>query len=428
MAVKVEVAFDLTASGNFNFLTLDEPVAGQLDNPSFVLGGTLFFDISEFLQSVSISRGKSRLLDKFKAGTTQIVLDNTNREFDPTNTSSPYNGGIVPRRQVKVSIDDDTHFFGVIDDWNLDYQPEGKQLATILASDGFTALNNQSLEGGVQDVELSSVRVEKILDETGVNWPSDRRAIQEGVVTLGADTIEAGENALSYLQLVERSEFGRLFIGKDGNLTFRSRTFAPSTDAVATLTDDGTGIPFQEVAVEFGSELLFNEVNVTSEITGNTSTATDADSIEEYGVITVNQSGLLMNTDEQAENLAEFLVSRFKEPEFRFKSVSVKLDNLSSVNKQTILDLELGEVVRVKFTPNQIGDPIDRVGEIISIKEQINVNEHIVQFGLQQTQLPLILDSELVGKLDEQVLGEANQAWTLGDPILGRLSAGMTLS
>lgn len=428
MSVKVEVAFDLTTAGNFNFLTLDDPTAGQLDNSSFVLGGTLFFDITEFLQSFRISRGKSRLLDKFNAGSLQVVLDNTNREFDPTNTSSPYSGGIVPRREIRLFIDDELHFFGVIDDWNLDYQPEGKQLATILASDGFTRLSNQSLAGGTQSVELSSERVVKILDETGVDWPSDRRTIQEGVVTLGADVIDAGENALSYLQLIEKSEFGRLFVGKDGSLIFQNRTFAPSTDALATLSDDGTGIPFQSVEVEFGSELLFNEVNVESAITDNTSTASDAQSISEYGVITLNESGLLMNTDVQAQQLADFLVSKFKQPEYRFKTVVVKLDNLTTQNREKILDLELGQVVRVKFTPNQIGDPIDRVGEIIGIRHQVKPSEHLIEFGLQQTQLPLILDSELVGKLDEQVLGETNQAWTLGDPILGRLSAGMTLS
>jgi hypothetical protein len=51
---------------------------------------------------VSISRGKDELLDGFSAGVASIELNNQDRTFDPLYTSSPYNGDIVPRREVRV--------------------------------------------------------------------------------------------------------------------------------------------------------------------------------------------------------------------------------------------------------------------------------------------------------------------------------------
>jgi hypothetical protein len=61
-----------------------------------------FSDITSYVRSVSISRGKDELLDGFSAGSVSIELDNRDRRFDPLFTSSPYNGDIVPRREVRV--------------------------------------------------------------------------------------------------------------------------------------------------------------------------------------------------------------------------------------------------------------------------------------------------------------------------------------
>ena len=402
MTTKVEVGFDLTDSPIGPFLTLGDPVAGKLDDPDWTLAGTIFVDITEFVQSVSIGRGKSRLLDKFQAGSLEVVLDNTGRQFDPTYTDSPFNGNIVPRREVRVSVNDEFQFFGVIDDWNLDYRPQGKQTATIIATDGFTKLNNQSLAGGVQSVQSAGDRVNAILDDAGVDWPNDRRRVDTGATTLGADTITAGANALGYLQLVEQSELGRLFIAKDGFINFQDRTVAPTSDSLVTLADDGSGIPFQIVSVEYGSELLFNRVNVTSAITEETATANDTSSQTEYGIVTLNQDGLLMNTTFQAQQLADFLANKFSEPEFRFRLVDVRLNELSTVQEETILGLEMGDVVQIKFTPGEVGDPIDRFAEVISISHNILPSEHTVRFGFQTLDFAsLVLNDAEFGKLDE---------------------------
>lgn len=405
MTVKVEVGFDLTESPIGPFFTLDDPVAGVLDNTDWILAGTIFVDITEYVENISITRGKSRLLDRFQAGSCRVVLDNTSRAFDPTYESSPFFGNIIPRREIRISVNDVYQFFGVIDDWNLEYEQKGKQTAIAIASDGFTKLTNQTLEGGTQSEEFSGVRIEKILDDPSVEWPADRRDIDTGKQELGADTIEADTNALQYLQLIETSEPGRLFIGKDGSLVFRDRTVGPSSSDLVVLADDGSGINFQIVSVEYGSELLYNQVNIGSIITGNTSTANDTDSQTNYGIINLTQEDLLIRDDADALELASFYANKYSEPEFRFKQVDVNLDELTEINKAKILDLELGDIVQIKFTPGDLGDPIDRYAEIISIANNILPTEHTVRFGFSTLdRASLVLDDAVFGKLGAYAL------------------------
>lgn len=400
MTVKVEVGFDLTDSPIGPFMVLNDPFAGQLDNPERFLAGTIFFDVTEFVEAISISRGKSRLLDKFQAGGCQVVFNNTNRFFDPTFTDSPFFGNILPRREIRISIEDEFAFFGVVDDWNLNYEQRGKQTATAIASDGFTKLTNQTLEGGVQVVQKSGERINAILDDPGVDWPSDRRLIDTGAQTVGGDLIEPETNALTYLQLVERTEPGRLFIGKNGFLNYKDRTVGASSADIVALADDGTGIPFQIVSVEFGSELLFNRIIVESVITEETATADRLDSQVNFGIITLVEDGLLMNTTFDAQQLADFYANRYSQPEFRFRQVDVLLDTLSPEEKLSVLQLEMGDVCSIKFTPGSVGDPIERFAEVISIAHTISPTEHSVRFGFSTLDFTsLVLDDAEFGRL-----------------------------
>lgn len=402
MSVKVEVGFDLTDSPIGPFLTLDDPIAGKLDDPDWTLAGTIFVDVTEYVENIQISRGKSRLLDKFQSGGCQVTFDNTNRYFDPTFTASPYFGNIIPRREIRVSVDDVFQFAGVVDDWNLDYEPQGKQTASAVASDGFTKLANQTLEGGLQTAQKSGERINAILDDPGVDWPNDKRSVDTGAQTLGADTIAEDAGALQYLQLVEASEPGRLFIGKDGNLVYRDRTVGPSSTDLVTLADDGSGIPFQIVSVQYGSELLYNQVVIGSVITEETAVANRGDSQTNYGIITLTQDGLLMNTTAAAKELAEFYANKYAEPEFRFEQIDVVIDTLTPTQKTDILDLELGDVVKVKFTPGSVGDPIERYAEIISIAHSLTPTNHRVRFGFSTLDFTsLVLDDTVFGRMDD---------------------------
>jgi hypothetical protein len=73
---KVEIGFDLSTSGA-PFFTLDDPTAGVLDNTEFTLGGTLFYDVTDYVVRVSTNRGRNRELDRYNAGQLEVLFDNT---------------------------------------------------------------------------------------------------------------------------------------------------------------------------------------------------------------------------------------------------------------------------------------------------------------------------------------------------------------
>jgi len=379
---------------------LDDPVAGVLDNPNYTLGGEAFADISDYLIDVSVARGKSRDLDRFSSGTVSIALNNEERTFDPNYVSGPYYGQIVPRRKIRILKSSLPIFYGVIDDWNFAYDPSNGSKAEIVATDDFTLLARQSYSA-TSITQLSGARVSAVLDSNGVLWPESEREISEGISELGPDVFDG--NALEYLQKIETSEQGALFIGKDGKLVFKSRSDAtPTSQTLLTFADDGTGIPFSSVQVNYGTELLVNTVTATSD--AGSATAQNQRSRISYGVSSENIE-TLMSTQEQLTNLADFIVSRFGDPEYRFGGLTLNLDTLTSSQKYDVLELDLGDVVLIKYTPNGLGDPIIQYGEIIKLDNQVTQIRHDIRIGVSALDWTfLVLNDALFGTLDNNHL------------------------
>jgi hypothetical protein len=377
---------------------LDDPFEGVLDTSE--LGGTVFRDITPALINLEVTRGKNRDLDRYSAGELTVVLNNENRDFDPLFTGSPYFGDIVPRRDVRLTVDGVRQFTGIIDDWNLAYDPSGQSKAALIASDDFTLLARQQLTAGTATPQSSGDRVSAVLDMPSVAW-TKARDIDEGAATLGADVFEG--NALDYLNKVATSEAGDIFVGKSGELRFRGRLDATPTSAgLITFADDGTGVPYTRVSVNYGTELLFNTSEVSS-IAG-TATALNQSSRTIYGVSSTEVDTLL-STTAQLQNLANFIVEKFSEPEYRIDAIGMNVDTLSSAHRATVLGLELGDVILLKFTPNGIGDPIEQYGQVIRLDTQIENDRHDVTIGLTSLDWTfLVLDDAVFGTLDNNNL------------------------
>ena len=128
-----------------------------------------------------------------------------------TGTGGPYFGQILPRKQIVIDRDSETIYTGLIEDWNFNYDVSGQSLAEVSASDGFTLVANQTRTAGTATAQATGARVAAVLTEIG--WPLTQRNISVGQATLDADVVAADENALNYLQKVETSEPGALFIG-----------------------------------------------------------------------------------------------------------------------------------------------------------------------------------------------------------------------
>jgi len=400
----VEIGFDLTSAGG-PFFTLDDPVQGVLDNTDFTLGGTLFYDVTDYVININSNRGRSRELDKYNAGALEVVFDNSTRVFDPLNASSPYAGQIVPHREIRVKSNGSAVFYGLIDDWNLNYNPGGDNTAAAVASDGFTLLAQQTLAASTATPQLTGVRINAVLDRPEVNWDSANRNIDIGTINLQGDVIDEGAGALTYLQIVEQTESGNLFISKSGSITFQDSLTGPSSTGLVTLTDDGTGIPFSNVAVVYGSELLYNRVVVTR-LNGTPQTVEDTDSQNSYGISSLNLDGLLFNSDVDALALADALIGEYSEPEYRFDSITVQMSELTTIQQNSLLALELTDQVQIKFTPNNIGAQIVKYGQITGIEHRVGIFVHEVTFRFRTLEYAeFVLDDAVFGLLDTGRLG-----------------------
>jgi hypothetical protein len=397
---KVEIGFDILSSGLGPYFILDDPIKGKLNNTEYLLAGTLFFDVTDLVQSVAIQRGKNRQLDQFDSGLANIVFNNNDRTFDPEYALSPYAGQIVPKRQIRISSGGIVQFVGLVDDWNLSYEPNGDSTAAAACSDATSSFATQTIASFTNIVQKSGERINAILSLPEINWPVDLRDVDTGLMELGADTVPDNTNALTYLRLVERSEPGAFFIGKSGNVIFRDRIAAPTSGGVV-LADDGSGIRYQSLRVQYGSELLANEVVVGSDVTLTEATALDLNSIDTYGIFNLTRTGLLINDAADVVELAEFYSNKYSQPEYRFESVDILLDELTAQEQSDLLGLEIGDVVEIKFTPNGIAPAISKYAEIIRIDNSIDLDNHIMSLGFSTLDFALlVLDDAQFGKLD----------------------------
>ena len=374
--------------------TLDDAVAGVIGSTEFTIGGISFTDITARVTGLSLSRGKNRDLDRFNAGVLSVTVNNEDRAFDPLYTSSPFYGDIVPRRDVRVLANGTAvQYVGKILDWNFDFEPNGRQSASLEAADGFTFLAQQELTPGTAVAQLTGARVEAVLSQPSVDWPVADRVIDAGNSDLGTDVFEG--NVLSYLQKVEQSEGGLLFIDKSGRVAFVDRLTTPTVDNVTVFADDGTGIPFAPAALDYGTEQLYNSITVTSP--GSTAVASGALSQTRYGIAELTVDTLIDDVDE-VQGLADLLLSRFSEPQLRFQAIRVDIDKISALQRAEVFALEIGDVAQVKLTPGNppVGAKVERYGQVIQIAHDVSPGSHQVTFGLGslQTSLFVIGDPE----------------------------------
>jgi hypothetical protein len=257
--------------------------------------GAFFYEITEWVRNFSTVQGRRRELERFSTGTAQITLDNRDRRFDPTNTSSPYYNatvgvtGIVPAIPVVIRATwsgiEYPVFRGFIDSWKFDYSTAGigDATATITCSDAFKAFSNiigglpsgttiSSSGTGVLDVAVStpsdgssspssidvvdttttgnvnvtlSVPTTPIIGSSGdlagtrinvildaISWPQNLRSIDAGQTRL--DVQNATQTVLQLLNEAAETDVGAIYVERDGTVVFDDRISIVSEDRCIT--------------------------------------------------------------------------------------------------------------------------------------------------------------------------------------------------
>lgn len=304
------------------------------------------------------------------------------------------------------SIETGYQYVGFITDWDLQYDLSGDSTAKLTAADGFTLLANQTVPNATQPLEQTGVRINRLLNADSIQWPAERRNIATGNRYLTTDTT-SNENALEYFQQISLTELGELFVAKNGYLTYRdSAVNNPSpADVVVAFADDGTGVRYESIQVEYGSEQLTNRFTVTW--SGGDVQDNNISSQALYGVVEDSATTLAQNLTD-ATSLAGFYVSRFGQPLYRITELSMNVRNLSSTQRADVLDLELGDVVSVTFTPNGVGSAIVQYAKVSRISQGADPGlDYFITFGLETfSTFPLVLGDAEYGKIgDSYVLG-----------------------
>lgn len=397
------------------FFTLDDATAGVLDNTEFPLGGLTFFDVSQYVAGVSVSRGISRELERFTAGQASVALKNDTRLFDPLNTASPYAEQLLPHRQLRIQANGTPVYLGIVADWNFQYDLTGNNLSIANCVDKFRLLSQQYIEEQYFPEELPGARTTRVLDLNTVNWSSSERDIDSGHVLLAAGTVAAMTNVLDYLNIVATTEDGNFFIGSDGYATLQDGLTGPSSVNIVTFSSEGDGVPFTDIDVVYGSELLYNRIEVTSAPLQVQVTAEDLDSQDLYGITTLTKDNLLQANVEDITSLAVGLLNRYNEPEYRFERIGVDITELAGTTQTKLLNIDLTDAANIKFQPNNVGDVINKYAQIIGIKHNIDSKRHRMEFNFRTLDYaPFVLDDPVFGVLGgtlNQYLGASEETY-----------------
>lgn len=403
---RVFIAFDLAAGGSGDFFTLSDPVKGVLDNTDFKLAGDILEDVTEDVRSITVRRGRSRQLEQFQAGAASVELRNDERKYDPAagTAITPYGASMRPRKQIVVEANGQRVFTGVVDDWDLLYSLDNDHVASVDSVDGFVFLARQNLDEHTFSEESTGERVASVLARPEVSWSAGTN-FDTGNATVQGDTVasQGPVNVLSYLQRVELAEPGALFVDAEGVLTFRSREDLQNATSVV-FADSAAGIRFSGIEVAYGAEELRNRAFIARQGAG-TVTATNQASIDIYGPIDYSITDSLLSSDAQAQELADWLVNTYAEPQLRIDKLEIDLTKIPLADVNTVLGLELGDVVQVLYTPSGIGEQIDRFAAIDGISHSVDSDRHTVSLDVSQTIAGFVLDSDALGVLDVGKLG-----------------------
>jgi hypothetical protein len=394
-----------------NTFTLDDLVRGVLDSAELA-GATPLTDVTSDVQSVSIRRGRSRDLETFFTGTCSVRLLNNERKYENTNTSSPYSPGIEPLINIHIDATTDggsTYkdlFVGFVTDINLTYPDKNNSFADFIGADAFMKLSNTSLINASFSSTDSGTLIANVLDNANIKFGAERD-IETGISTMQSLS-NLSENTLSVLQNIERSENGLLFMSKDGKITFKSRhTTFPSTPD-ATFSDDGSDVPYLRVDYINDDNEIFNIVSLTR-IGGTTQTVENTASQGKYLIRTLSRTGLYNSSDSEVNDAANFLLGKFQDALIRFDNLVVDLTEATTGNQNTILDREVGDVVKVELTPPGSGSPAQITSnEIIdSISYNITPALFTCSYKLSNADVQAFmrLDNALFGVLDTDKLG-----------------------
>lgn len=242
-------------------------------------------------------------------------------------------------------------------------------------------------------LDTSSVRMTWLLDAAGI--PTDLQDVTGDESTfLGPSS--AGGTYGELMRQVNAAEAGRLFVGANGKVIFRSKLWAlrntRSVDSQGTFSDTFVDIALQPADV---SDVI-NEAIVTI-ADGSQGIYRDQESITLYGPKPASFSAPL-DSPESAAGLGQYYVGLRGHPHTRISSVTLKPRHATNgaVLFPHVLDRDIGERITVIRDVSSTTSPITAAVTIEGISHRITADEWTTTW----TTVPAQLTAEEAGILD----------------------------
>jgi hypothetical protein len=405
--------------------TLDSATKGLLNSPDYVLDGTTeFAEVLDGINSLTCRRGRRDMGDQFGAGSLSFTMLDTTGVFNPLNSDSPFfdtandQPGLAPMRRVRLSRFDAYNvqeylFVGRVVNFDYNFQLGGLDTVTVFCADDFYLLSQTDLASFNVSEQLSSARLSAVLDRPEISFPVAQRDITTGTQTLGgaaAFTVSNGTNALAYCNQINVAEQGRLFMARDGYITFQPRIGNTLSAPVADFHDDGTNFRYNGVGISFEANEVVNRASV-SILGGSPEVAEDLASQAVYFIQTESITNSLLHSDAAALDLAEYLL--VPTPTARYTSVQTEFLMLTEAQRDLLATVDIGTTITVEKTFITSGNSTTELAQELAvegIEHRIDVNRgHSVTYWTSPTTIvyELVLDDLIFGVIapSDNVLG-----------------------
>jgi len=403
----LDVSLNFSSGATFaNPFTIGDPVNGVLGVGvlSDATAPALIANLTASTRRISIRRGRNVARDIYEAGTCVVRIYDPNSDFNPQNISSPYFGKLEPLRKLRISatVSGNTYylFSGYTTAYAYSYdQAENMAYVDISASDAFRLFNLASVvtvtgQAAGQD---TGTRINKILDT--VSFPNGMRSVQTGNSLTVADPATL-RTSLGALQNCEFSEQGAFYITPEGNAIFKNRnTVISSAGNTPTEFNQTTGIPYKNLKFAFDDKLIINTATMTR-VGGTSQTAADSDSIATYFPHSISVPELVIDTDENAMNIAKIYTATRSSTTIRIDEMTLDLLD-PDVPTATILAFDYYDNVLItNLQPD--GSTITKNLQVQGIAHDITPNS----WSAVVTTLEPTCDGFIVGDSTYGVLGD----------------------
>jgi len=403
----LDVSLNFSSGATFqNPFTIGDPVNGVLGVGvlSDATAPALIANLTASTRRISIRRGRNVARDIYEAGTCIVRVYDPNGDFNPQSVTSPYAGQLEPLRKLRISAEVSGTTYYLFSGYTTSYaysydQAENMAYVDISASDAFRLFNLASVINvtGQAAGQDTGTRINKILDS--VSFPNGMRSIATGNSLTVADPATL-RTSLSALQNCEFSEQGAFYITPEGNAIFKNRnTVIASAGATPTEFNQTTGIPYKNLKFAFDDKLIINTATMTK-VGGTAQTALDADSIATYFPHSMSIADLVIDTDENAMNIAKIYVATRSSTTIRIDEMTLDLLD-PDVPTATILAFDYYDNVLItNIQPD--GSTITKNLQVQGIAHDITPNS----WNTVVTTLEPTCDGFLIGDLTYGVLGD----------------------